>query len=54
MCVNFSVDDDSFLETIEVGGSSFAHENYVHEEMEEEYMEMDEEGEGMVEARIRR
>jgi hypothetical protein len=50
MCVNCSVDDDSFFETMEVGGSSFAHENYVHEEVEEEYVEVDEEGEGMVEA----
>jgi hypothetical protein len=55
MCINFSVDDDSFLETMEVGGSSFApmeneNENYVHEEVEEEYVEVDEEGEGMMEA----
>jgi hypothetical protein len=33
---------------MEVGGSSFAHENYVHEEVEEEYVEVDEEGEGLV------
>jgi hypothetical protein len=35
---------------MEVGGSSFAYENYVHEEVEEEYVDVDEEGEGMVEA----
>jgi hypothetical protein len=32
---------------MEIGGSSFAHDNYVHE-VEEEYAEVDEEGEGMV------
>src|SRR3954469_14430902 len=47
MCVNYSVDDDSFLETMEFDGSSFAHDNNVHE-VEEEYAEVDEEGEGMV------